>query len=310
MLSDSQFDVAVDRRGFLKCMQWAGAAVVWSLRGGVASSHLLSAQEDKAKAADFTFVQISDSHIGFNKPANTDVNGTLRLAVDQINGALRQPDMVLHTGDLTHSARDAEFDTVDQILKGLRRKEVFYVPGEHDVASDDGRRYLERFGKSTGGKSWQSFDHKGVHFIGLNNCAQLEGLGQIGVEQLEWLRRDVAHLGASVPIIVFGHVPLWSVYPQWGWATRDSAQALSILKRFGSVTVLNGHIHQVMQKVEGSVTFHSAMSTAFPQPAPGSAAAAGPMSVPAGKLRQLLGITNVSFTASSSRLALVDAPLG
>src|SRR5580698_1525301 len=160
MLSDSQLEAAVDRRGFLKCMQWAGAAVVWSLRGGVASSHLLSAQEDKAKAADFTFVQISDSHIGFNQPANTDVNGTLRLAVGQINRALRQPDMVLHTGDLTHSARDAEFDTVDQILKGLRRKEVFYVPGEHDVASDDGRRFLERFGKSTGGKTWQSFDHK------------------------------------------------------------------------------------------------------------------------------------------------------
>jgi 3',5'-cyclic-AMP phosphodiesterase len=310
MLSDSQPEVAVDRRGFLKCMQWAGAAVVWSLRGGVASSHLLSAQEDKAKAADFTFVQISDSHIGFNKPANTDVNGTLKLAVGQINSALRQPDLVLHTGDLTHSARDAEFDTVDQILKGLRQKEVFYVPGEHDVAGDDGRRFLERFGKFTGGKMWQSFDHKGVHFIGLNNCAQLEGLGQIGVEQLEWLRRDVAHLGASVPIIVFGHIPLWSVYPQWSWATRDSAQALSILKRFGSVTVLNGHIHQVMQKVEGSVTFHSAMSTAFPQPAPGSAPAAGPMSVPVGRLRQLLGITNVSFTAGSSRLALVDAPLG
>jgi Icc protein len=305
-----QSDGAVDRRGFLKCMQWAGAAIVWSFRGGVPGSHLLSAQEDKAKAADFTFVQISDSHVGFNKPANADVNGTLQLAVDQINRALRQPDMVLHTGDLTHSARAIEFDTLGQVLKGLRQREVFYVPGEHDVAGDDGRRYLERFGKSTGGRMWQSFDHKGAHFIGLNNCAQLEGLGHIGVEQLEWLNRDVAHLGASVPIVVFAHIPLWSVYPEWGWATRDSAQALSILKRFGSVTVLNGHIHQVMQKVEGNVTFHSAMSTAFPQPAPGSAPAAGPMSVPAGKLRQVLGVTNVSFTAGSSHLAVVDAPLG
>ena len=310
MLSDSQLDVAVDRRGFLKCMQWAGAAMVWSLSGGVPSSHLLGAEKDKAKAADFTFVQISDSHIGFNKPANADVNGTLQLAVGQINKALHQPDMILHTGDLTHSAKAAEFDTLNQILKGLGRKEVFYVPGEHDVAGDDGRRYLERFGKSTGGKMWQSFDHKGIHFIGLNNCAQLEGLGQIGVEQLEWLRRDVAHLGVSVPIIVFAHIPLWSIYPEWGWATRDSARALSILKRFGSVTVLNGHIHQVMQKVEGNVTFHSAASTAFPQPAPGSAPAAGPMIVPAGKLRQVLGVTNVSFTAGSSRLAVVDAPLG
>jgi len=307
---DSQPNATVDRRGFLKCMRWAGAAVVWSFSGGVASSHLLGAQEDKAKAADFTFVQISDSHIGFNKPANADVNGTLQLAVGQINKALHQPDMILHTGDLTHSAKAAEFDTLDQILKGLRRKEVFYVPGEHDVAGDDGRRYLERFGKSTGGKMWQSFDHKGVHFIGLNNCAQLEGLGQIGVEQLEWLSKDVVHLGASVPIVVFAHIPLWSVYPEWDWATKDSAQALSIFKRFGSVTVLNGHIHQVMQKVEGNVTFHSAMSTAFPQPTPDSAPAAGPMNVPAGKLRQVLGVTNVSIAAGRNLLAVVDAPLG
>jgi len=310
MLSDSQLDAVADRRGFLKCMRWAGAAVVWSLRGGVPSSRLLGAQEDKAKTADFTFVQISDSHIGFNGPANADVAGTLELAVDQINRALRQPDMVLHTGDLTHSARAHEFDTLAQILKGLRQKEVFYVPGEHDVAGDDGRRYLERFGKSTGGKMWQSFDHRGIHFIGLNNCAQREGLGQIGVEQLEWLSRDVAHLGASVPIVVFAHIPLWSVYPEWGWATRDSAQALSILKRFASVTVLNGHIHQVMQKVEGNVTFHTAMSTAFPQPAPRSAPAAGPIIVSAGKLRQALGVTNVSFIAGTSRLAVVDTPLG
>jgi Icc protein len=288
----------------------AGAAMVWSFRGGVPSSHLLGGEKEKAKAVDFTFVQISDSHIGFNKAANADVNGTLQLAVGQINKALHQPDMILHTGDLTHSAKAAEFDTLSQILKGLGRKEVFYVPGEHDVAGDDGRRYLERFGKPTGGKMWQSFDHKGVHFIGLNNCAQLEGLGQIGAGQLEWLGKDVARLGASVPIVVFAHIPLWSVYPEWGWATKDSAQALSILKRFGSVTVLNGHIHQVMQKVEGNVTFHSAMSTAFPQPAPGSAPAAGPMIVPAGKLRQVLGVTNVSFTAGSSRLAVVDAPLG
>src|SRR3984957_15031995 len=140
MLSDSQLDVAVDRRGFLKCMQWAGAAMVWSFSGGLPSSHLLGAEEDKTKAADFTFVQISDSHIGFNKPPNADVNGTLQLAVGQINSALRQPDLILHTGDLTHSAKASEFDTLDQILKGLGRKEVFYVPGEHDVAGDDGRR--------------------------------------------------------------------------------------------------------------------------------------------------------------------------
>jgi len=307
---NTKFDDNLDRRGFLKCMRWAGAAVVWSFTGGVPSSRLLSAQNNKTKTADFNFVQISDSHIGFNKPANADVNGTLQLAVDQINAAVHQPDLILHTGDLTHLAKAAEFDTLDQILKGFRQKEVFYVPGEHDLTGDDGKQYLERFGMSTGGKAWQSFDHKGVHFIGLNNCAQLEGLGAIGAEQMEWLGKDVAHISASTPIVVFAHIPLWSVYPEWGWGTKDSAQALSILKRFGSVTVLNGHIHQVMQKVEGNVTFHSAMSTAFPQPAPGSAPSAGPMKVPADRLRQVLGVTNVNVAVGSHHLAIVDTPLG
>src|SRR5215472_2974848 len=192
----------IDRRGFLKCMQWAGAAVVWSFTSGVPTSRLLGAEEDQSKAADFTFVQISDSHIGFNKPANADVNGTLQLAVDQINAAVRQPDLILHTGDLTHLAKANEFDTLAQILQGLRQRNVFYVPGEHDIAGDDGKLYLERFGKSTDGKTWQSFDHKGVHFIGLNNCAQLEGLGVIGTEQLQWLGKDVASIGSSTPIVV------------------------------------------------------------------------------------------------------------
>jgi len=307
---DSKLNREIDRRGFLKCMEWAGAGVIWSFAGGVPSSRLLGAQEKhKMKPADFTFVQISDSHIGFNRPANTDVNGTLQLAVDQINAAVHQPDLILHTGDLTHLAKLGEFDTLGEILKGLRQKQVFYVPGEHDIAGDDARLFLERFGKSAGGKTWQSFDHKGVHFIGLNNCAQLEGLGAIGAEQLEWLGKNVDSIGSSTPIVVFAHIPLWSVYPEWGWATKDSAQALAILKRFGSVTVLNGHIHQVMQKVEGNVIFHSAMSTAFPQPAPGSAPSAGPMMVPAEKLRHVLGVTSVSVMAGRHRLATVDTPL-
>jgi 3',5'-cyclic-AMP phosphodiesterase len=305
-----KLDETAGRRGFLKCMQWAGAAVVWSFSSGIPSSQLLGAPNDQTKAADFTFVQISDSHIGFNAPANIDVARTLQVAVDQINAAVRKPDLILHTGDLTHLAKAAEFDKLDQILKGLRQKEVFYVPGEHDITGDDGKLFLERFGKAGAGKAWQSFDHKGVHFIGLNNCIQLEGLGAVGAEQLDWLGKDVAGIPASTPIVVFAHIPLWSVYPKWGWGTRDSTQALSLLKRFGSVTVLNGHIHQVMQKVEGNVTFHTAMSTAFPQPAPGSARSAGPLTVPAERLRQVLGLTSVNFTAGNHHLAIVDTPLG
>jgi len=299
----------MDRRGFLECMRWVGGGLVWSFAGGVPTSRLLGADAGSEQAGDFRFVQISDTHIGFNRPANSDVTGTLQAAIAKINALERQPDFVIHTGDLTHLARAAEFDTLHQSLQTLRQREVFYVPGEHDVTGDDGRLYLERFGKGSSGRGWRSFDHRGVHFVGLHNAAQLEGLGSIGAEQLEWLNKDLSALAASTPVVVFAHIPLWAVYPQWGWATKDSEQALALLKRFGSVTVLNGHIHQVMQKVEGNVTFHSAMSTAFPQPAPGSAASAGPMKVPDGQLRQVLGLTEVNFVAGRHELAVVDSPL-
>ena len=298
----------IDRRGFLKCMQWAGAGLVWSFAGGVPASRLLGAPAQKQ--GEFSFVQISDSHIGFDKAANPDVAATFQAAVDKVNRLSRQPDFILHTGDLTHLARAQEFDTLDQLLRGLRQKQVFFVPGEHDLLGDDGGQYLERFGKGTLGRGWQTFDHKGVHFIGLNNSAQLEGLGVIGEEQLAWLKRDLSGLKASTPIVVFAHIPLWAAYPEWGWATKDSAQALEWLKRFGSVTVLNGHVHQMLQKVEGNVTFYSAMSTAFPQPAPGTAPAAGPMKVPADQLRRVLGIRNVEFVAGSHHLAVTDSTLG
>lgn len=297
----------IDRRGFLKCMQWAGTGVVWSFAAGVPTSRLLGAPRPRAE--DFAFVQISDSHIGFDKAANPDVVGTFQAAVDKINALDRQPDFILHTGDLSHLAKADEFDTLDQLLRGLHQKQAFFVPGEHDLLGDDGKQYLERYGKGTVGRGWQSFDHKGVHFIGLNNAAQLDGMGSIGDEQMAWLKNDVGKLTASTPIVVFAHIPLWAAYPEWGWATKDSAQALDLFKRFGSVTVLNGHIHQVMQKVEGNVTFHSAMSTAFPQPAPGTAASAGPMKVPAEQLRNVLGIRDVNFVAGSHHLAVVDSSL-
>ncbi len=306
---DSVVEKGIDRRGFLKCMQWVGSGVVWSFAAGVPASRLLGSDNKDQRAADFSFVQISDTHIGFNKPANANVAGTLQLAIDKINALEQQPDLVIHTGDLTHLAKAEEFDTLDQSLKSLRQREVFYVPGEHDITGDDGRLYLERFGRGTTGRGWRSFNHKGVHFVGVNNAAQLEGLGDIGAEQLEWMKKDLSGLSASTPVVVFAHIPLWSIYPDWGWGTKDSEQALALLKRFGSVTVLNGHIHQVLQKVEGKVTFHSAMSTAFPQPAPGSAPTAGPMKVPADQLRRVLGITEVNFVAGQHRLAIVDSPL-
>jgi 3',5'-cyclic AMP phosphodiesterase CpdA len=304
----------IDRRGFLKCMAWAGTGAFCVVQGGVLKSYSLSRIGEMNAAemsGELSFVQISDSHMGFNKPANTDVAGTLKAAIDKINALPVAPQFLLHTGDISHLSKPEEFDTVGEILKGASAKEVFYVPGEHDVLNDDGKEYLERFGKGSQGGGWYSFDKKGVHFVGLVNVLNLKagGLGTLGHEQLEWLEGDVKHLKASTPIVVFAHIPLWSVYPEWGWGTDDSAQALGYLKKFGSVTVLNGHIHQTMQKVEGNVTFHTAASTAFPQPAPGTAPSPGPMKVPAEQLRSVLGITEVKMVRGQHALAVVDSSL-
>jgi 3',5'-cyclic-AMP phosphodiesterase len=304
----------VDRRGFLKCMAWAGTGAFCVIKGGVLQSYSLSrlAEIDDARArGDFSFVQISDSHMGFDKAANPDVVGTLKAAIDKINGLPGSPAFMLHTGDITHLSKPGEFDTVEQMLKGSRAREVFYVPGEHDLL-DEGQQFHDRFGRLSKGQGWYSFDHKGVHFVGLNNVMNLKagGLGNLGNDQLEWMEKDVKHLSKSTPIVVFAHIPLWSVYPEWGWGTDDAAQALSYLKKFGSVTVLNGHIHQTMQKVEGNVTFHTAASTAFPQPRPGTAPSPGPMKVPAEQLRGLLGVTDVNYVRGHHALAVVDSDLG
>jgi 3',5'-cyclic AMP phosphodiesterase CpdA len=296
----------VDRRGFLRCMAWAGAGMVWTVTGGVPTSKLLGATQ---KPEGFQFVQISDSHIGFNKPANADVNATLQVAIDKINALPKAPEFLIHTGDLTHMAKPSEFDTLGQLLKSSKASQVHYVPGEHDNATDDGKEYLSRFGAGTKGTGWYSFDHKGVHFVGLVNSAALEGMGKLGPEQLAWLKADLSSRSASTPLVVFAHLPLWTVAADWGWGTSDAEEALSYAKKFGSVTVLNGHIHQTMQKVEGNVKFHTAMSTAFPQPAPGTAKAAGPMKVPDDKLRSVLGVTNVEFVARPAHLAVVDSTL-
>jgi hypothetical protein len=302
----------IDRRGFLSCMAWAGTGLLWTMAGGVPTSKLFAATTDAAaghSGSGFSFVQISDSHIGFNKPANQDVTGTLKLALDKINRLPAIPDLLLHTGDISHSSKPAEFDTAQQLIKEVKAGETFYVPGEHDIATDDGAAYRERFGKGTLGTGWYSFNHKGVHFVALNNCQQVDAMGLLGADQLRWLKADLASLSPSTPIVIFAHIPLWMVYPEWGWGTPDAAEALTYLKRFGSVTVLNGHIHQVVQKVEGNVAFHTAMSTAFPQPAPGTAPHAGPMVVPAGKLKNVLGIAELRYVGHRSHLAIVDSAL-
>jgi 3',5'-cyclic-AMP phosphodiesterase len=296
-------------------MAWAGTGLLWTMTGGIPKARLLAqnspgSQLPLGKPQDFSFVQISDSHIGFNKGANPNVAGTLEKAIERANKVppgMAGPDFLLHTGDITQNSKAAEFDTATQIVKGFR-KEVFYVPGEHDFI-DDGAQYKERYGKGTIGNGYYSFNHKGVHFVGLNNCVEVDAMGNLGAEQVAWLKKDLASLTASTPLVIFAHIPLWMVYEKWGWGTQDGAAALALLKRFGSVTVLNGHIHQVVQKVEGNVAFHTAMATAFPQPAPGSAPNPGPMTVPAAKLESVLGVTSVKVVRGHSHLAVVDHTL-
>jgi 3',5'-cyclic AMP phosphodiesterase CpdA len=287
-------------------MAWAGTGLVWTVTAGIPTSRALGQKTD---STDLTFVQISDSHIGFNKPANADVNATLQAAIDKINALSRGPEFIIHTGDLTHLAKPAEFATLADLMSSARQKELYCVPGEHDTSTDDGKEYLVRYGKGTRGRGWYSMNHRGVHFVGLVNVLQLEGLGRLGPDQLRWLKDDLEGQSASTPIVVFAHIPLWMAYPEWGWGTEDSAQALTYLRRFGSVTVLNGHVHQTMQKVEGNVNFHTAMSTAFPQPAPGAAAGPGPMKVPAERLKAALGIATVAIRNGEHSLAIVDSTL-
>jgi 3',5'-cyclic-AMP phosphodiesterase len=306
-------DDGIDRRGFLRCMAWAGTATVWGMTAGIPTSFPVSrlGSLTDAQRKSIFFAQISDSHIGFAKEANKDVTATLQEAVGRLNALPQRPALVLHTGDITQLAKPEEFDTANEVLKSVKTDRIFYVPGEHDVATDNGVSYLQRYGKGTKGGGWYSFDHSGVHFVGLVNVLALKagGLGSLGAEQLTWLQRDVARLPSSTPIVLFAHVPLWTIYPEWGWGTDDSEQALALLKRFGSVTVLNGHIHQIMQKVEGHVSFHTAMSTAFPQPAPGTAPAPGPMKVDPERLKSVLGIANVTFIPGRGALAIVDGTL-
>lgn len=299
-----------NRRTFLQCMVWAGTGVLWSIEGGVPQSLALIGEAMAAQPQGLTFLQISDSHIGFNKPANPNPSATLEEAIGRITSLPSKPSFLIHTGDISHLSKEQEFDDAERIIKQTKL-DVHYVPGEHDLLDEDIKLYRERFGRSAKGAGWYSFDAGGVHFVGLVNAADLKpgGLGNLGEEQLAWLEADLQGRSASAPIVVFAHVPLWSVYPQWGWGTEDAARALGVLKRFGSVTVLNGHIHQIMQKVEGNVAFHTAMSTAFPQPAPGTAPAPGPMKVDDSKLRTLLGVTHVTFKRGRQRLAIIDNSL-
>jgi 3',5'-cyclic AMP phosphodiesterase CpdA len=310
MTMTSDNDEGLSRRKVLECMTWAGTGVLWTIAGGVPRSLGLVGEAHAQAASGLTFLQISDSHVGFDRPANPNALGTLEEAINKVKALPAKPSFMIHTGDITHLSKVSEFDDAQRVISqaGL---DVHYVPGEHDVLDDPAKLYSERYGRDAKGAGWYSFDAGGVHFVGLVNVVNLKagGMGNLGDDQLAWLEDDLKARTASTPIVVFAHIPLWSVYPQWGWGTEDSERALGLLKRFGSVTVLNGHIHQIIQKVEGNVAFHTARSTAFPQPAPGAAPSPGPTKVDDDKLRSVLGTASINYVPGQARLAIIDKPL-
>jgi 3',5'-cyclic AMP phosphodiesterase CpdA len=310
-VSDDAAMAGMTRRQLLRHTAWFGSAVVLTVAGGEVVSHV-AGQPVPAAAADpsaLRFVQVSDSHLGFTGAANTAVTQSFGDAINQINALPYEPAFVMHTGDLTHLATAAQFDQVKQMMGGLRTGKVLTVPGEHDSIDDTGQKYRAAFGAGTRGDGWYSFDMRGVHVIALVNTLSLEKLGHLGTEQLDFVRQDVAGLSSDTPIVVFSHIPLFAMYPAWGWGTDDAVQALGYLRRFSSVTCLNGHVHQLFTKTEGNVTFHSATTTAYPLPQPGKAPAPTPVTLPAGKLRDALGIREVSYQAGTRALAIKDRTL-
>jgi len=305
----------VSRRDALKCMAYGTAGTVFALSGGVFTpidmASAAAGGQDIAKAGKPLFVQISDTHIGFNKDANPDVNGTLTQTIDLVNGMAEQPALIIHTGDITHLSKPAEFDTAQQLFSRLRTTEMHTVPGEHDTTDATVTEYFNRFGKASNNKGYYSFDHAGVHFIGLINVLEFKagGLGTLGSEQLAWVAADLKGRSSSTPVVVFAHMPLWTIYEPWGWGTGDADQLMSQLRRFGSVTVLNGHIHQIVQKVEGNMTFHTARSTSYPQPVAGEGAGPGPLKVPSDQLSKMLGVTSVTVAQHPQVLSLKDTTI-
>ncbi|MQY37593.1 3',5'-cyclic adenosine monophosphate phosphodiesterase CpdA [Streptomyces sp. RB17] len=305
------------RRQLLRHAGWFGGAVVLTVAGGEVISHVAGTRDAAAAAAGaagspngaLRFVQVSDSHIGFQGPANTDVVGSFTEAVHQVNGLGFRPDFVMHSGDLTHLSTAGQFDQVRQMLAGLRTDRVFTVPGEHDSIGDAGRAYRQAFGKGTLGDGWYSFDTHGVHFVALVNTLRLEKLGHLGTEQIDFVRKDLSGLPSDTPVVVFSHIPLFAMYPKWGWSTDDALKVIALLRRFSSVTCLNGHVHQLFTKTEGNITFHSATTTAYPLPKPGRAPAPTPQVVPARQLKDALGIRTVGYRRGDQQLAIKDERL-
>jgi 3',5'-cyclic AMP phosphodiesterase CpdA len=281
------------RSDFLEHVAWTGSGIAWSL----SATGLLASGPASAATSSFSFVQISDSHIGFARPENPDVLGTFAKTIAAINALPQQPAFVVHTGDVTHLAKPAQFDAAKHVLASLRAP-LIVLPGEHDVIGSS-RGFLDAFARRDAPNGWFSFDQGGIHFLALVNVFNFEVDGKLGEDQLDFIEKDLAAQKASTPIVLFAHVPLYALYPPWGWTTQDGSRVLAALRRFDAVTVLNGHIHQIVQHTEGNIRFATAASTAYPQPAPGAADKPGPLKVPDDTLLGVLGYRSVEIVAEA-----------
>jgi 3',5'-cyclic AMP phosphodiesterase CpdA len=277
------------RTDFLNHAAWTGGGIAWTLSatGALAAT--------SAKTGAFTFVQISDSHIGFSRPENPDVLGTFEKAIAAINAMPQAPAFVVHTGDVTHLAKPAQFDAAKQVLATLKVP-LIVVPGEHDVIGSP-KGFFDAFGRADAPAGWFSFDQGGIHFLSLVNVFKFEIDGKLGNDQLDFVEKDLAAQKRSTPIVVFGHVPLYALYPKWGWTTEDGVRVLAALRRFDAVTVLNGHVHQIITHTEGNIRFATAAATAYPQPQPGTADKPGPLKVADNVLLNVLGYRTVIVDA-------------
>ena len=293
------------RRDFINHIGWTGLGFLWVVgENGLLTSCNIgdsASAQNLLNSSMLSFVQISDSHIGFDKPANKDAIGTFKKAINAINSLPTPPAFVIHTGDITHLSKPEEFAQAKEVLSQLKT-ELFTIPGEHDTIGDHGKAYFEAFPQKKTKEGLQSWDHSGVHFISLTNVLDFgeTGQGKLGQAQIDLLTKELAGQKRDTPIVVFSHIPLYDLYPKWGWATEDSAQVLSLLSQFSSVTILNGHIHQVIEHSEKNIRFLSATGTAYPLPAPGNGDHPAPVKLPEAELLKALGFRTVEFSHSQS----------
>ncbi len=287
----------MQRRKFIEHVSWTGLGIVWAVgSNGLFTACQVGEQtaQNTSTTSPFSFVQISDTHIGFKKPANEHVTDTLQKTINAINALPTPPAFVVHTGDISHLSKPEEFDLAKQLLSQLKVPLVT-LPGEHDTIGDRGKAYEEAFLRKDVREGLQVWDQAGIHFVSLTNVLDFgtTGSGKLGQAQLDVLAKDLAGQKSDTPLVIFSHIPLYDLYPKWGWATADSAQLLSLLSRFASVTVLTGHIHQVIEHSEGNIRFHTATTTAYPLPAPGHGEKPSPVKLPEKSLLAELGFRTV-----------------